>query len=341
MVMDSMKPEGIWVYAEQKDGKLLKIAREVLSEGRRLADRMNNELVAVLLGHHLEKLAQDIGKHGADRILIIENPALENYSSLSYCGVLAQLIQQHQPLVVLFGATLQANDLASRLAARIKAGLVTDCNFLEVGGDGALEAPKPAYGGKVSVTFRFSSDRLQMVTISPGATEISTAAKKPKIIKIDALEVSQSPIQNIGFLKGDPETVDLSEAEKIVAGGRGLGSPEGFELLIELAKFLGASVGGTRVAVDNEWLPFERQIGQTGKIVSPQFLMTLGTSGSIHYTMGFKEAEFIMAIDQNPKAAIFEVADIGVVADVWQLLPALTSLLKSSYQSNFGLESLE
>ena len=339
--MDGKSNQEIWVYTEHKNGQLLKISREVLSEGRRLADRTGKELVAVSVGYRLEKLSKDIGKYGADRILLIENPTLQNYSSLPYSNVLAQLIQRRQPSAVLFGATLEANDLASHLAARIKAGLVTNCNLLEVAENGRLEATKPAYEGKVSITFRFPLSKLQLVTISPGASEISTATKKPRIKRVDVEQIDDSIVQYVGFLKGDPETVDLSETERIVAGGRGLGSPGGFKLLGELAKLLGASVGGTRVAIDSEWLPFERQIGQTGKTVSPGFFMTLGTSGAIHYTMGFKEAEFIMAIDQNPKAPIFEVADIGVVADVRELLPVLLNLLKRDYQSDASQESLE
>ncbi len=327
-----MELRGIWVYLEHKNGRLAKVSRGVLSEGRRLADQMSQELVAVLLGYHLEKV-EEIGKYGADRLLLIENPYLENYGSSAHSGVLVKLIQKHQPRVLLFGATREANDLASHLAARLKAGLVTNCNLLEVGEDGTLELTKPAYGGRVSATFRFPQNRLQLVTISSGVAEASTAGGKLDIARVDALEVDQPVTENIGFLKGNPETVDLSEAERIVAGGRGLGSPEGFELLRELASLLGASVGGTRVAVDNEWLPFERQIGQTGKAVSPQFLMTLGASGAMHYTMGFKEAEFVIAIDQNPRAPIFEVADVGVVADIRELLPALLGLLESSYQS--------
>ena len=339
-LLDGKSNQEIWVYTEHKNGKLLKVAREVLSEGRRLADQMKKGVVAVLLGYNLEKLVEDIGKHGADKILLIDNPDLENYSLLPYCGILAQLIQARQPFMVLFGATLSANDLASRLAARIKAGLVTNCNLLEISEDGVLEATKPAYGGNVSATLRFSKNKSQLVTISPGATEISTAARKPEINRVDVKDVSESIVQSLGFLKGDPETLDLSEAELVIAGGRGMGNEKGFQLLEELARLLGASVGGTRVAVDSGWIPFQRQIGQTGKTTSPRFFMTLGASGAIHYTMGFKAAEFILAVDKNPRAPIFELADIGVVADVCQVLPALLSLLESKYQANNSLRSL-
>ena len=337
--MGEKSKKEIWVYTEHRNGELSKLSAEVLSEGRRLADRFGGELVSVLVGYHLEGLAEGIGKRGVDRILAFENPALENYALLPYSKLLAQLIEQRQPHLVLFGATLETNKLASRLAARMKAGLVTDCTLLGVSNNNVVEATKPAYGGRVSATFRLARDRLQLLTVSQGSTEIAAAAQKPNVERVCIEETGGSIIQSVGFLKGDPQTVDLREAERIVAGGRGLGSPEGVDLLEELAELLGASVGGTRVAVDNQWLPFERQIGQTGKVTSPRFFMTWGTSGAIHYTMGFKEAEFIMAIDQNPRAPIFELADTGVVADVGRLLPALVELLREEYQPDYQMGS--
>ena len=335
-----MKPGGIWVFAEQRDRKLLKVTREVLSEGRRLADRCNGELIAVLLGYRSDGLVEEVGRHGADKVLLIDNPSLERYSTLPFCGVLAPLIQRHEPIAVIFGATSTANDLAPRLAARIKAGLVTNCNLVEITDDGTLEVTKPAYGGKISAIVSFSLNRLQLITISSGVMEIATAARKPEVVNIETGKVDDPIVKHLGLLKAEPESVDLSEAELIVAGGRGLGSQEGFRMLGELAKLLRASLGGTRVAVDNGWIPYERQIGQTGKTVSPRFFMTLGTSGAIQYTMGFKDSEFIMALDTNPRAIIFEVADIGVVADVQRVLPQLITLLKN-YQPSPNAASLE
>lgn len=323
-----MEPLSIWVFPEHKDNKLLKISREILSEGRRLADNCEGELVAVLPGYHLNGLTDDIGNHGADRVILIEHPALEQYATLPYCGVLAGLVREHDPSAFLFGATPLANDLAPRLAARIKAGLVTNCNMVEISAEGTLEATKPAYGGNVSASMRFTSNKQQLVTILPGAVEITTDSRQPQVINVQVEQVDKPLVESLGIIKADAESVDLSEAELIVSGGRGMGDREGFALLSELARLLKASVGGTRVAVDNGWIPFEKQLGQTGKIVSPGFLMTLGTSGAIQYNLGFKDAEFVMAVDKNPRAAIFQVADTGIVADVRQLVPALINLLK-------------
>jgi len=324
-----MEPLNIWAIPEHKGNKLLKVSREVLSEGRRLADKCNGELIAVLPGYHLDELVDDIGKHGADKILLVEHPTLERYSTLSYCSVLAGLFQKHKPVAVLFGATALTNDLVPRLAARIKTGLVTNCNLVEIAEDGTLEVTKPAYGGKISATLHFSSNRLQLVTISPGAMEATINTRQPQVINIKVENVDEPITEDIGLLKGDPESIDLSEAELIVAGGRGLSNQQGFQLLGELAKFLRASVGGTRVAVDNGWIPFEKQVGQTGKTVSPRVFITLGTSGAVQYTTGFKDAEFIIAVDVNLRSPIFQVSDIGIVADAHQLLPALITLVKN------------
>lgn len=324
-----MELANIWVFPEHKDNKLLKVSREVLSEGRRLADKCDGELTAVLPGYHLDGLVGDIGKHGVDKVLLIEHPALERYSTLPYCSVFAGLIQKHKPAAVLFGATALADDLAPRLAVRLKTGLVTNCNMVEIAEDGTLEVTKPAYSGKISATLRFSSNRLQLVTISPGAMEATINTRQSQVINIKVENVDEPITEDIGLLKGDPESTDLSEAELIVSGGRGMGNEQGFQLLEELAKLLRASVGGTRVAVDNGWIPFEKQVGQTGKVVSPMVFITLGTSGAIQYTTGFKDSEFVIAIDSNPQSPIFQVSDIGVVADVHQLLPALVTLVKN------------
>jgi len=327
--MEYMKLAGVWVFVEHRRGNLLKIAREVLSEGRRLADQQKGEVVAVLLGYHLDELIKDVGKHGADKILLVEDPVLEEYCTLPYCNVLSHLVQEHKPAAVLFGATSTVNDLAPRLAARMKAGLVTNCNLVETAEDGVLEVTKPAYGGTISITLRFPPNRLQLVTLPPGG-EIITRSVLSQVIHIKLEEIGSPIVESIGFSKLDPEAVDLSEADLVVAGGRGLGE-EGFHKLREFAKIIGASIGGTRIAVDNGWIPFPKQIGQTGKTVSSRFFMTLGTSGAIQYTMGFKDSGFIIAVDKNPRAPIFDAADIGVVADVHQVLPALIELLDKEY----------
>ncbi len=326
--------DGIWVFAEQDNGNLPRVTKEVISEGRRLADRLKCQLTAALMGYHTGKLVEDLGKFGADKVILIDSPSLENYDVIPYCSVMAPLVQQHQPVSVLFGATLTGNDLASRLAARIKGGLVTNCNLLEIAEDGAMLAIRHAYGGKVSVTFQYASNRAQLATLSPGAVEISLAVRQPQVITIDNIEISPAIVERIEVLKGAPENIGLSEAEVIVAGGRGMGNQDRFNQLGELARLLGASVGGTRIAVDNGWLPFERQVGQTGKMVSPRFFMTLGTSGAIQYTNGFKDAEFILAIDKNSRAVIFEIADVGVVGDIQQILPAVFTILKKGYEPN-------
>lgn len=324
-----MEPYEIWTFLEHKDNKLLQVSSEILSEGRRLADKYNGELAAVLLGSHLDGLVDDVGKHGANKVFLVEHPTLERYSTLPYCGIITGLIQEHEPVAILFGATALANDLAPRLAARIKTGLVTNCSRVEITEDGTLEVTKPAYGGKISARLRFTSNKKQLVTISHGTVEVTLNLRRPQVIDIDWEEIDEPLAEDMGLLKADAESLDLSEAELIVSGGRGLGNQEGFRLMVELARLLKASVGGTRVAVDNGWIPFEKQVGQTGKTVNPKLLITMGTSGAIQYTMGFRDSEFIVAVDINPRSPIFQVADVGIVADVHELIPAVIALLKN------------
>lgn len=324
-----METYKIWAFLEQKDNKLLKVSTEILSEGRRLADKCNGELTAVLLGSNLSGLVDDVGKYGANKVFLVEHPTLGRYSTLPYCGIIAGLIQKHEPAAVLFGATELAHDLAPRLAARIKTGLVTNCNWVGITEDGTLEVTRPAYGGKISAKLSFTSNKCQLVTISPGAVEVTLNSRQPQVINIKTEKIDEPLTEDMGLLKADPESLNLSEAELIVSGGRGLGNQEGFRLTAELARLLKASVGGTRVAVDNGWIPFEKQVGQTGKTVNPRLFLTVGTSGAIQYTMGFKDSEFILAVDTNPRSPIFQVADVGVVADVHQLIPVLIDLLKN------------
>lgn len=321
-----MKNDNIFIFTEQDDGRLSTVTKEVLSAGRKLADKRNGELTAVLLGHCVAGLTSEIAKHGADKILLVDTPALERYNTLTYCQVLTHLLKKFTPAVMLLGSTPTAHDLAPRLAARIMAGLTTGCVVVEINENGKLEIKKPAYGGNVYVTVGLSSERLQLITISPGAIEISSCPRELHVVLIEDAEISESVVQHIGIVKADPETIDISEAKIVIAGGRGLGQ-DGFCLLRKIAKRIGASIGGTRVAVDNGWIPYEKQIGQTGKNISPSFFISLGTSGALQYTMGFKESKLILAIDKNPKANIFEVADIGVIADLNILIPTLFETL--------------
>jgi electron transfer flavoprotein alpha subunit len=240
------------------------------------------------------------------------------------------MFQHYEPSIVIMSTNSTTRDMAARLAARLKTGLVTDCNLLEFSEKGEFEVTRPAYGGKVSATIRFSSNVLKLVLVPPGVIEINkkTIVKPVEVIAAETGKIEIPNTKHVGLSKASPETIDITESEIIVSGGRGLATNEGFVQLKEFAKMLDASVGGTRLAVDNGWVLFENQIGQTGKTVNPKLFITLGTSGAIHHTAGVKDSEFIMAVDKNPKAPIFDIADVGIVCDLQKLLPILNNLLK-------------
>lgn len=277
--------------------------------------------------------------YGVVRIFSADEPILDRYSALPYCSVLVPMVLKYQPSIFILSANSTTRDLAPRLAVRLKTGLVTDCNLLEFSEKSEFEVTRPAYGGKVSALIRFHSSAVKLVLIPPGTVEINTKTivKPVDVVKIEASQIEIPNTKQIGMSKVSSEIIDITEAEIIVSGGRGIGTQERFAQLKEFAKMLNASVGGTRQAVDNGWVLFENQIGQTGKTVSPKLFITLGTSGAIHYTAGFKDSEFIVAVDSNPKAPIFDIADVGFVCDLQQLLPVLNNLLKKyqlTYTSN-------
>lgn len=330
-----MENKDVWVYIEQ-NGSLTRTTREVLSEGRRLADKAGYKLVAVLTGYKVDGLIKDIAEFGADSVLLIENPALANFSTITCCDVLAELIKRYLPVAVFFGATLTSHDLVPRLASLTKATLLTDCEQVEIEENGELKLSKPAYGGQVWLTLNISPERLALVTISAGVSEINTHSKEPQITHINDIQIAAATaVCHEGILKANPETVDVTEARVVISGGRGLGK-NGFVNLKKIANMIGASYGGTRVAVDNNWIPYTRQIGQTGKTISPEVFISLGASGAIHYAAGFKDSEFILAVDKNPRAAIFEIADVGAVADLNELLPILLNMISNGGSISTG-----
>jgi len=327
-----METKDIWVFIEQ-DGSLLRSTREVLSESRRLADKTGFRLSAVLLGHGVDSMVNDVANLGADRVIIIDNHALAVYNAEIYSGILSELIKRHFPRALFFGATPTARELVPHLAVVLNTNLATDCHLVNAGENDTLLLAKPSFGGQVWVNLSLPPFNTALVTFSPGIFEITAVKRQPEIIRVDDIAIPASSLKHEGILKADPASVDISEAQVIAAGGRGLGK-EGFAQLQLIARIIGAAIGGTRVAVDNGWIEFERQIGQTGKTVNPRFFISLGASGAMHFTAGFKDAEFIMAIDKNPRAAIFDAADMGAVADLNELLPALLNSLNNMNQES-------
>ena len=317
----------VWVLAEQEDGELKEVCLEVMGEGRSIADKLGEDLCAVIAGCNIWGLADSLGNHGTDKVYLLDSPLLESYSGELLAEALAALIRGQTPQIVLCGATPFGRDLAPRLAAKLKTGLASDCTALDVSQEGLLLQTKPVYGDKASATLICPTARPQIATLMPGVVEIKPpkTIKRAEVVKVSPQLGSGAPRNKVvGFVRVDLKTISLDEAEVIVAGGRGVGNSENFRLLEELAEVLGGAVGGSRMAVDEGWIPFDKQIGQTGKAVAPKLYIACGISGSVYHTMGMKESRIIVAINKDHNAPIFKLADIGIVGDLVELVPATT-----------------
>lgn len=327
----------VWVLIEQQDEALQDGALELVGEGRNIADKLKAELTAITLGNISGEQAEPIAHHGANRILSIEHPALSHYSVETYSQILSDVIEKHSPDVVLAVHSVNGADLTCRVAARLETGLVTACDRVDVSSEKLLVPVKPIYGGKAAATFCCPTSKPQMATLNLDALELKTpdTSLTAELVNMKAsLEPEEPQTQIVGFIPGDPRSMDLTEADVVIAGGRGLGSQENFKLVHELADVLGGSVGATRMAVDDEWINRERQVGLTGKTVRPKLFVACGISGAIQHTMGMKDSKVIIAINTDRNAPIFKIADVGVVGDVLEVMPALTAQLREVIQQN-------
>jgi electron transfer flavoprotein alpha subunit len=316
----------ILVFAEQRDGRLKKAAFEAVSEGRRLADQLGAELHVALLGSGVDTLAGDLAGGGADRLHIADHPDLRFYSAEGYSLVLAALIDRLSPAVFLLPATAMGKDLAPRVAAMRNAGLATDCIGLTVE-NGRLVAQRPVYAGKALATVRWAGESLQMASLRPNVFPVETregaAAPVTVPFTVEGLEGKiRARVREV--LGGGGETKDVTEADVIVAGGRGLKEAKNFSLLEALAEKLDAAVGASRAVVDSGWIDHQTQVGQTGKTVSPQLYIAVGISGAIQHLAGMSSSKCIVAINKDAEAPIFKVANYGIVGDLFQVLPVLT-----------------
>ncbi len=321
----------VWVIADQRKGALRKPALEALSEGRRLADQLGTTMEAVIVGHNVEGLCNEIASYGADKVYLIDHEVLENYNPPAYARAIGDLIKEKQPQIVLMGGTMTGRDLMPRIAARVGAGLAPDCIGLEIV-DGKLKALRPAIAGKVRVEIGYKSD-IQMATLRPNVFERlePDTSKTANIEKVafepTDLDTKQKLVEFVSKETGRPE---LTEAEIIVSGGRGMKGPENFAMLEELADLLGAAVGASRAAVDAGWRPQSDQVGQTGKTVTPNLYIAVGISGAIQHLAGMSSSKYIVAINKDPDAPIFNVADFGVVGDLFKVVPLLIEEVKKA-----------
>lgn len=326
--------KGVWVFAEVAGGKLLPVGRELMGEGGRLAAELDQELCAVLIGNKVAPLADELAALGAKKVYVADDEQLAAYSTLAYTRVLADMIRDYAPSVLLMGATPLGRDLAPRLSRRMDLGLTADCTQLSIDPDnGNLLQTRPAFGGNVMATIYTPRVRPQMATVRPGVMappEAQTGAKAELIKQKVSLYPGDLLVKMLSFTPQEAGGVDISQAKVVVAGGRGCRSKEGFDQLGELAKALGAELAGTRVAVEEGWIGVERQIGQTGVTVRPELYIACGISGAIQHRAGILGSRFIVAINRDANAPIFSVADYAIVGDVSKVVPAILAALKEA-----------
>ncbi len=322
--------QGVWTIAEQREGEFRKITYEMVSEGRRLADALGQELTTVLLGSNIKEKAAELAKYGADKVLVADDSRLEPYTTDAYVDVISQLVKAADPAVLILGASVQGKDLAARLAARLNAGMAQDCTALAIE-DGNLVATRPIYAGKAYAKLTYENSFPQMATARPNVMSIAAPDESKTAEVVDAsfnLDDGTLKTKVVDIIKDVSGKVDLTEADKIVSGGRGMKGPENYKILEDLADLIGASVGASRSAVDAGWRSHTDQVGQTGKVVSPTLYVACGISGAIQHLAGMSTSKVIVAINKDADAPIFQKADYGVVGDLFEVVPALTEEVK-------------
>ncbi|MCX7794716.1 MAG: FAD-binding protein [Thermodesulfovibrionales bacterium] len=321
---------GVWVFAEQRNGKVASVSFELLGAGRRLSDILGVELSAVLFGGSEEE-ARELIKYGADRVYLCDDPRLEKFNDEPYARLLASLINTHKPEIVLAGATPVGRSFFPRVAAIVHAGLTADCTAFDIEPDTRnLLQTRPAFGGNIMATIVTPTRRPQMATVRPRVMKKLEPDPKRSgeivYVKPDNLTSRTRVIDTVREVS--ELTVNLQDAEVIVAGGRGLGDAKGFRMLEELASLLGGAIGASRAAVDAGWISYSHQIGQTGKTVCPRLYIACGISGAVQHLVGMQSSDIIVAINKNPEAPIFKVADYGIVGDVYEIVPLLIKKMK-------------
>lgn len=319
--------KGVWIVAEQRDGAFRKISFELASTARKLADELGEEVGAVLLGSGVEGIAGELGKYGVDKVFVADDAALEPYTTDAHAAAVAKIVKENDPSILLFGASAQGKDLSARVAGKLATGLATDCTDVKIDG-GKLVAVRPMYAGKCYGEVVFSAFP-QMASLRPNVFPAVENAKAGAVTKFDAgLDASQLKTKVVEVQKDASGKIDLTEAMVIVSGGRGMGGAEGYACLEELANVLGATVGASRAAVDSGWRPQADQVGQTGKVVSPNLYVACGISGAIQHLAGMSSSKFIVAVNKDEEAPIFAKADYGIVDDLFKVIPELAKECK-------------
>ena len=332
MSFDNYK--GVFVFAEQVEGKISGVSFELIGKAKELAADLETEVTAVLLGNNIKGLADELAAFGADKVVVVDHPALEEYTTEPYTNAMDCVIKELKPAVVLYGASSIGRDLAPRVSARVKTGLTADCTKLEVDEQTKnLRMTRPAFGGNLMATILCPEHRPQMATVRPGVMK-----KIKKIENVQAKIVEINPdftdnnknVEVIEVIKKITNKVDIMDAKILISGGRGVGSKENFKLLEDLAEAIGGTVSSSRAGVDAEWVEKDIQVGQTGKTVRPDVYFAIGISGAIQHLAGMQESDYIIAINKDATAPIFDIADYGIVGDLHKIVPLLTEQIKAA-----------
>ena len=328
--------KNVFVIAEQRDGKIMKVSYELIGKARELANDLGQDVVAVLMGSGVEAVAGDLAKAGADKVIVVDDPMLAEYVTEPYAKATTAVIKANDPEIVLFGASSIGRDLAPRVSARIHTGLTADCTKLEIDPETKLlNMTRPAFGGNIMATILCADHRPQMATVRPGVMQALESCDKVGEVEKFAVEFTPADmnVEICEVVKTDKKSVDITEAKILVSGGRGIGGPEGFGMLKELADELGGEIASSRACVDAGWIDRDRQVGQTGKTVRPNVYFAIGISGAIQHVAGMEESDLIIAINKDEDAPIFSVADYGIVGDLNKIVPALTEALKAEMKN--------
>lgn len=329
----------IWVLVEHRDEEIEEASLEVLSEARRLANKARVKLAAVVLGKLTDTFTDSLGQYGADRILAVEHELLHDYTTDGYTAAMAQMLSEGRPEVLLLAATVQGMDLAPRLAARLRAGLVSDCTVLDVNKKGELEMTRPSCGGRIYSTMVCGGEQPAIASVRPGVLGLGKPRRgRPVEVAPFSIDLRPEEIRTVslGIRKVDREKLDIREADVILALGRGAEDESTVEHAAELARLMEAALAGSRAAVDERFITYDRQIGQTGKTVSPKVILCCGISGAQQFTMGMRDSKFIAAINTDRRAPIFKVADVSVLGDLKEIIPELINRFQPVSDSSNG-----
>jgi electron transfer flavoprotein alpha subunit len=331
VVPDFSDRKGVWVFAEQRGGKLAPVSLELLGKAQELGGQIKEEVSALLLGSQVSAMADTLIKHGAARVFLVEHSALKDYRTIAYTEVVEELVKEHKPNMLLMGATHLGRDLAPRVSRRVGVGLTADCTELTIDPDeGILLQTRPAFGGNVMATIANRYSRPQMATVRPGVMAPQTKPENKGDVITQEVSLSEERIglKVLERVREERKGVNLADAKVVVAGGRGVGEADGFRVVKELAEALGGELAGTRVAVEEGWIAADRQVGQTGQAVRPELYIACGISGAIQHRAGMMNSRYIIAINKDPRAPIFQVADWGIVGDLFAVVPEMIRQLK-------------